>query len=147
MRQLAALPPFWVALALIAGWLVGGLWPVPGAGWMHAIGLLIAGVGALLIVAAALVMIRARTTVMPGRVPDAIVTDGVFRLSRNPIYLGDLLLAGGLLLLLGRPLGLIVLPALAALIQQRFILAEEAGLRCHFGPAFQAYASRVRRWI
>jgi protein-S-isoprenylcysteine O-methyltransferase Ste14 len=43
--------------------------------------------------------------------------------------------------------GLILVPIFMAVIRTRFILGEEAGLRARFGPAFEAYAARTRRWL
>ena len=100
-----------------------------------------------LMVAAALEMRRARTTVIPRRTPSALVTSGVYEYSRNPIYLADALLLSGLYLYWG---ALVAMPLVALFMQvltRRFIVPEEARLRQIFGAEFNAYKSRTRRWI
>jgi protein-S-isoprenylcysteine O-methyltransferase Ste14 len=92
-------------------------------------------------------MAAARTTVIPRRAPAALVTGGVFALSRNPIYLGDALVLAGAILWWDAPLALPLIPAFVAIITRRFILGEEAALARAFGPAWQAWSARVPRWI
>lgn len=142
------LPPVWLALSLAVVWGFDRMipWALFGAGGRIAGGLLI-GLGLLLIGAAAIQMLLRRTTVVPGRKPSSIVTSGVFRMSRNPIYLGDALVLAGAILWWDVAVGLPVLLAFMALIQSRFILPEEAGLRAGFGPEYAAWAAKVPRWI
>ena len=103
---------------------------------------------ALVLMASAVVqMMFARTTVIPGRDPARMVTTGLFRLSRNPIYLADALLLSGLYLYWG---ALVAMPLVALFMQvltKRFIVPEEARLRQIFGAEFNAYKNRTRRWI
>jgi protein-S-isoprenylcysteine O-methyltransferase Ste14 len=92
---------------------------------------------------------RARTTVNPMK-PDnasALVVDGVFRLSRNPIYLADLvfLLAWGLWL--ANAAALALLPLFVAYLNRFQIVPEERALEARFGTAFAAYRRAVRRWL
>ena len=110
-------------------------------------------VGTALIVAGLAVMalaitqfLRHRTTVLPRETPAALIQTGIYRWSRNPIYLADAMILSGAALRwdLG---GLILVPLFMALILRRFIRGEEAGLRAAFGPVFDAYAARTRRWI
>lgn len=104
-------------------------------------------IGLALIVAAAGQMVLRRTTFIPRRDPQALVTGGVFALSRNPIYLGDALVLAGVILWRDVPLGVPVLMAFMAIIQHRFILDEERRLLDTFGAAFLAWKSRSGRWI
>jgi protein-S-isoprenylcysteine O-methyltransferase Ste14 len=88
-----------------------------------------------------------QTTVKPFEESSVLVTDGAFRISRNPMYLGYLLILLGLGLLV-RSLGpLIVIPIFAVLMDRIFIRVEERMLETHFGEAWVAYKARVRRWI
>ena len=143
-------PPIWLAgfAALVWLWATAGL---PGvvapAPWLQAVavGLIACGLG--LMGMAVLAFARARTTVVPHRVPSALVSHGIYRLSRNPIYLGDVLVLIGWALWLGAPGALVLVPGLAYVLQRRFILPEEARMAAQFGPAFQAFAARTRRWI
>ena len=92
---------------------------------------------------------RARTTVNPTR-PDAassLVATGVFRFTRNPMYLGLFLVLAGWAAHLANAAALAG-PLLFALYVTRFqILPEERALATKFGPEFDAYKIRTRRWI
>lgn len=142
------LPPLWLGLFLSVVWLMGRALTVPLFGTVGealAGGLLAFGLGLMLW--ALRDMVRARTPFMPGRVPARLVTSGVFRLSRNPIYLGDtaVLLAG--ILYWDVPLALPLVPLFMLVIRERFIRGEEARLRAGFGGEYDEWAGRVRRWL
>lgn len=148
MPRMIDLPPLWLAAFIAVVWALGQRLPLPAfgaAGDLLALGL--AGGAAVLFTGAVLAMARARTTVIPHREPRALVTGGVFRLSRNPIYLADAMLLLAAILWLDVPLALPLLPAFLWLIRTRFILPEEARLRAAFGAAFEDWSQRVRRWI
>lgn len=101
----------------------------------------------LLMAAAMMEFARARTTIIPRQAPAALITSGIFRMSRNPIYMADLLILAGFSLIWGSVLGLALVPALAWLLQTRFIEGEEARLEDVFGSEFTDYTARTRRWI
>jgi protein-S-isoprenylcysteine O-methyltransferase Ste14 len=103
--------------------------------------------GALLMAAAAGQMLLARTTVIPRRNPSALVTTGVFSLSRNPIYLADAMILSGAVLWMDAILALPLVAVFVWLIETRFIRDEEARLTAAFGPEFDLWAARTRRWI
>jgi protein-S-isoprenylcysteine O-methyltransferase Ste14 len=103
--------------------------------------------GALLMGAAVVQMSLARTTVIPRRSPSALVTSGLFSLSRNPIYLGDGLILTGAILWLDAVLALPLLFSFVWLIQTRFIRDEETRLTEAFGPEFDLWAAHTRRWV
>ncbi|WP_233901912.1 methyltransferase family protein [Paracoccus denitrificans] len=147
IARLAALPPAWLVLFASAGAVLGWLVPLGLPVALRWAGLLLIGAALALMLWAALTMARARTTVMPGRRPEALVTTGPFRFSRNPIYLGDLILLAGLMLALRTPAGLVTVPAFALFLQRRFILREEAVIAAAFGSAYDRYRMQVRRWI
>lgn len=111
------------------------------------VGALLGAVGAAVFLAAAVQMRRAQTTLNPRGQPSHLVTTGLFAVSRNPIYLGNLLMILGLALGLGAPLGLLVAAGFVRIVTRRFILVEEAMLRAAFGPAFDRWAGHVRRWM
>lgn len=149
MRTWIDLPPLWLALTLAVAWAVGRAIPEPdfGGAWAGWTGTLFIAAGLLLMAAAAATMIAARTTVIPHRDPAALVTGGVFRLSRNPIYLGDALLLAGFILRWDAVLALLLVPVFIWLIDTRFIRAEEARLRSAFGEAYEDWAAVTRRWL
>ncbi|MDO5631487.1 MAG: isoprenylcysteine carboxylmethyltransferase family protein [Paracoccus sp. (in: a-proteobacteria)] len=147
MQLTADYPKVWLLGGIALAWLAGRTlphgptWPV-GAGW------LLAFAGLVLLAAAALQMRRTDTPSDPHALPRALVTDGLFALSRNPIYLADALILTGLCAAFGAPLAALVLtPAFVAVITTRFIRTEEARLATAFGPAFSAYCARTRRWL
>ena len=110
-------------------------------------GFLLLVVAAVLMAAAFVEFARARTSVIPRRKPDALIRGGIFRVSRNPIYLADLCVLLGLSLMWGTPLGIVLVPVLGWVLTRRFILEEEAGLTAAFGDDFRAYSARTRRWL
>ena len=140
-------PPTWLGLFLGLAWAQSRFLPVLPSGP----GLRIAGavliLAGLVVFALALVEFRRhRTTVLPRETPQSFITGGIYRLSRNPIYLGDALILSGAALRWDAA-ALLLVPLFILIIRSRFILGEEAGLRMAFGSEFDAYASRVRRWL
>lgn len=77
----------------------------------------------------------------------ALVTDGPYRLSRNPMYRGLALLYGGLPLVFSVTWALPLLVPVLIYTQARVIAPEERYLERAFGDAYHAYRARVRRWI
>jgi protein-S-isoprenylcysteine O-methyltransferase Ste14 len=88
-----------------------------------------------------------RTTVKPFEESTALITTGVYRLSRNPMYLGFELILIGVALLLGSVTPLAVVLLFPLLLETRFIRAEEQMLAQQFGQHWLAYKEQVRRWI
>ncbi len=143
------LPPAWMVAAMALAWMIG--WVLPGiaidsraldvAGY----GLIGAGVG--LMIWCAFLFRRSKTPIIPRNTPDAIITDGPYRFSRNPIYLADAVILFGWILVTGSPVALVLLPVFVVVINKRFIAGEEAVLRQAFGEEFSTWSSKVRRWI
>lgn len=153
MMKWIDIPPVWLAVfAVLAYWIGEGARAVLPRSLplehpvLDLLGGLLVGAGVLLMVLAVAEMRRARTTPIPHMQPSALVTGGIFGRSRNPIYLGDALVLAGLCLRWGWP-ALILVPLFAAVITDRFIRAEEARLHDAFGPEYDTWAARVRRWI
>jgi protein-S-isoprenylcysteine O-methyltransferase Ste14 len=148
MPKTLDLPPIWLVISLASVWSMGRLLPFslfgPAGAW---IGAGLAALGVLLMLLAVLEMWRARTTVIPHRKPDALVTSGVFRFSRNPIYLGDSLFLMGAVFWFDAIAGIILVPLFIKLIERRFIFDEEARLRQVFAEDFDIWAASVRRWV
>lgn len=125
------------------------LWPqgmVPW-GWRAALGL--AGLGALVALAGVWEFRRARTTLnplAPARA-SALVQGGIYRITRNPMYLGMLLVLIGWAAWLGNAAALLGLPLFVVVLNQLQIKPEERMLRQRFGAQFERYAARVRRWV
>lgn len=87
------------------------------------------------------------TTVKPFEESSALITDGVFRITRNPMYLGMVLILFGVAMLLGSAAPFVVIFLLAALLDRVFIAPEEQMLNDTFGEQFREYRRRVRKWI
>jgi len=113
-------------------------------GWAG-IALIVGGLGIELSVVMALR--RAATTVMPHRGASALVTDGPFQRSRNPIYVAHVALVLGLGLLLGNGWWVALAPVFAVAIDRLAILREERHLEARFGDAYARYRASVRRWL
>ena len=88
-----------------------------------------------------------RTTVKPFKQSSALVTDGVFRWSRNPMYLGMVLIVAGIALLEGTGIAWIAVAALTLILDRAFIRREERMLEGTFGAEFEEYRQRTRRWL
>ena len=76
-----------------------------------------------------------------------LVTDGIYRVTRNPMYLGLLLLLTGLAVRLGSLTPFLVLPFFVEVMNRGQIVHEERFLAAKYGEAYEAYRSRVRRWV
>jgi protein-S-isoprenylcysteine O-methyltransferase Ste14 len=87
------------------------------------------------------------TTVKPFQKSSALVTSGVFSLTRNPMYLGLTLVLLGVVILLGSVTPFSVVFVLPLLLDRVFIAEEERILEQTFGEGFLEYRARVRRWL
>jgi protein-S-isoprenylcysteine O-methyltransferase Ste14 len=90
---------------------------------------------------------RYQTTVKPFQESNALITDGAYRFSRHPMYLGFVLILIGLSLLLGSISPYIVVIVFAILMDVVFIRVEESMLVATFQDEWKEYKSKVRRWI
>lgn len=144
------IPPVWLALFCALAWAQSRFAPLglsfPGPIPDLLGGLLIGG-GLVLIALAAYEMRRQRTTILPHQMPARLVQSGIFSRSRNPIYLGDLLILSGLILRWDAALSLPLIPVFLWLIERRFVLAEENRMRREFRAEFARYEKKVRRWL
>ncbi len=144
-------PPIWLAGFVVLAVAVAALLPAVGFGPFGGVARLLGGVlglaGVGLMVLAVPAFMRHHTTIVPHRDADALITGGVYAYTRNPIYLGDVLILAGVVLWLDAVLALPLVPVLAWVLQRRFILPEEARLRARFGAVFESYTRNTRRWI
>jgi len=92
-------------------------------------------------------MKAAGTNVHPGMPALAIVAEGPFAFTRNPLYLSLIALFTAIGVALASPAFLVVLPPLALMLHFGVVLREERYLEAKFGDAYRAYKARVRRWI
>ena len=119
---------------------------LPGA---RAIAAGLAAVGVLVALLGVASFRRAGTTVNPLQPAAAarLVVSGIYRRTRNPMYLGMLLVLLGWGVFLANVLALLAAITFIPLMNRLQIAPEERSLAANFGPAFTAYQSAVRRWI
>ncbi len=103
--------------------------------------------GVALVGAAVWSLHRHHTTVKPRRRPKVLVTTGVFRITRNPIYLGFVLCLLGATVLLGSLTPYAIVVAFAVFLDAVFVRFEEGRLEEAFGEAWAEYRRKVRRWV
>ena len=110
---------------------------------------LMAAIGAGVTISGLAAFNRARTTVNPLRPEEAskLVVSGVYRVTRNPMYLGFLLMLLGWAVFLGNFGAFLVLAVFILYMNLFQIAPEERALRARFGAEFDEYKRRVRRWI
>jgi protein-S-isoprenylcysteine O-methyltransferase Ste14 len=146
--DIIAPPPLLYAGPWLGGLLLDRLWPLPRLPLaLRLVGLpLIAagiGLGGWFI----WTMRRAGTPIDPYEAPTAIVTEGPFRRTRNPAYVGLTLTHSGLSLLSGILWPLLLLPGVLLAVDRGVIQREERYLEKQFGSAYTDYRRRVRRWL
>jgi protein-S-isoprenylcysteine O-methyltransferase Ste14 len=142
-------PPVLTLLHIIAAFLLARFVPLPFAVPLiiEYIGFALVIIGFLLGLGAVVAFRRARTTLDPRSAVSSFVTSGIYRFSRNPIYLGFLLMVIGIPLNGGTYWGVILAPIFVLSCNQLVIQREEAYLEKKFGAAYTSYKSRVRRWL
>jgi protein-S-isoprenylcysteine O-methyltransferase Ste14 len=90
---------------------------------------------------------KAQTTVKPFEKSSALIVDGVFRISRHPMYLGMGLILFGIAILMGTLTPLFVVLVFCILMEKIFIQTEETMLAEQFGEEWITYRNNVRKWI
>lgn len=142
-------PPVAVAVPFVAGWVataawgdpVGlGAWRVP-AGWALVLFFVAWNGWALWLFG------RHETGLLPGQATQALIEEGPYRRSRNPLYVGLVALHVAMALLAPTLWAIVLTPVAVALLHWGAILPEERFLRARFGAPYEAYARRVRRWL
>jgi protein-S-isoprenylcysteine O-methyltransferase Ste14 len=137
--------------ALIIGVVLGWILHVPGFGSYRALSLYAGGVlaiaGIALVTTAAGLFRRMGTNVRPTQPSTTLVATGLYRWTRNPMYLGMALLYAGLALLLDSIVALILLAVVLVIIRTQVIAREERYLEARFGDDYRAYKRQVRRWL
>jgi protein-S-isoprenylcysteine O-methyltransferase Ste14 len=90
---------------------------------------------------------RADTPPEPWLAPRRFVTQGIYRRTRNPMYLGMALIYAALAIGFDGPIALLLLPVVLVVIQTQVIAREESWLEARFGDEYLAYKAQVRRWL
>jgi protein-S-isoprenylcysteine O-methyltransferase Ste14 len=149
MNDMPMLPPAYLFIALSSMMLLHLFFPalvlIPGP-W-NAAGLLPLALGVALNLVAGKTFIRSGNRVRALEAPQKLVTSGVYRFSRNPMYLGMVLILAGIAFLLATLTPFIIVPVFAVVMDRVFIDAEETVLEERFGDRYRQYRQEVRRWL
>ena len=144
-------PPLWMILTGVIMWLVarspwGFSTEIP---YTSEFGTAIGLLGAVVIVLGIAQFAKLQTTVNPLDLSKStkLATQGIYRFTRNPMYLGLALILLGWGLRLGSPTNVLCVAAFVVVMNQWQIKPEEAALRSLFGDAYAEYCHRVRRWL
>ena len=147
--QTLILPPMPYAAAIMGGWwLDRHVLPLKAAvvyGQILALGFLAAGLGLML--GTVWQLYRQRTTINPFSAASRLCVSGVFRWSRNPIYVGDWLILIAASLWLATLWPLLLSPLVWGIIRYGVIRHEEEHLEAKFGGQYRQYKAEVRRWL
>lgn len=150
--DVAIKPPFLFLGALGLGCLLSLVLPVgPGFGsanWLAlAVGLALVAIGFALAALSVRRFHLAGTSVVPGETSTALVVEGPYHLTRNPIYIGFVLAYFGLAVMLTSVWVLLLLIPVLIVLQRGVVEREEIYLERQFGEAYRKYKARVPRWL
>jgi len=149
MTNKKTLPPTYFFVTIILQILIHFAFPFL---WLlifpvNLIGAIFIAAGAALNIFADKAMKEANTTVKPFEESSHLLTEGAFKISRNPMYFGMFLILIGVALILGSIIPFILAFIFVRIINRRFIVIEEKMLLDKFGKEWQFYKNEVRRWI
>ncbi len=137
-----------IVLSGILEWAVPlGAGPFGGGGYAFAGGALLIAAGIVLAMLGLKGLISAGTTFHTDAANSALVVSGIYRHSRNPIYVGLILVYCGLAAMLASPWALALLPVFVYFLRYLAIGREEAYLIRRFGQPYRDYMARVPRWF
>lgn len=146
-------PPLMFLTGFAAGWALDHWllhWPLVSElrlGWAYALAVAFAAASVWLLIAALGGFRRKGTDPRPWREDSALVVEGIYRYTRNPMYLGMALLQVAAALVLNSLWPLLTLGPVLFVIQHQVIGREEAYLRQRFGADYDDYCRQVRRWL
>lgn len=149
MKDKQVLPPTYIFVAIVMVVIFHVLLPGPkilALPW-NLLGIIPLAAGIIMNLIADRAFKRAGTTVKPYQESTALITNGVFRVSRNPMYAGFVLILLGITILLGSLTPYSVIIVFAVLMDAMFIRVEEHMLEKTFGEAWLDYKKNVRRWL
>lgn len=144
------MPPVWLGAFCALAWAQKTYLPMGlgfGPVWADLMGGLLVGGGLVLMALAVYEFRRHRTTIIPHRDPAELITSGIFKRTRNPIYLGDSMILAGLILYWDAVLALPLIPIFVWVLEKRFIRPEELRLKDKFIAEFHRYTQQTDRWL
>jgi protein-S-isoprenylcysteine O-methyltransferase Ste14 len=122
-------------------------WSMPPGSGRSPFGTLLITIGAAFCLSAIIVFTANQTTIVPNRPVSALVTEGPYRFTRNPMYTGLTLIYAGVSVVFGSWWPLLALPLVLFVMRRHVIAPEEEYLTEKYGAAYEIYCSHVRRWI
>jgi len=144
-------PPLLYVAGIVAGWLMERVRALPITGHPSTVRdtlALVFALGWLVLFAPALTaFLRKHTTIIPNRPAAALVTSGIYRFTRNPMYVSLALLYLAVTLVLDSWWPIVVLPLVIVAVDRLIIRREERYLARAFPTEYPAYCERVRRWV
>ena len=111
------------------------------------IGICLIGLGFLLAFNSISRFIKAKTGVVPFSESTTLITEGFYKYTRNPMYVGMNSFLLGLMLILKNPLNIILLIIFFFIVRNMFVLKEEVQMEETFGEDYLTYKGKVRRWL
>lgn len=149
MKRKRILPPTYLIVSIIAIIALHFLFPILkiiSFPW-SVIGIIPLFIGIIINLVADKAFKRHGTTVKPYGESTSLITDGVFRISRHPMYLGMVLILIGISILLGSLTPFLVAMTFAVIMETVFIKVEERMMSEVFGGAYLEYKKKVRKWL
>jgi len=142
-------PPLIYVGGFVIGYLLDRAVPLTLTSWPlgERLGWALVAVGGALMGSAVMTFRRAGTSLNPAKPTTRVVVHGPYRFTRNPMYVGWVIVYLGCVLLTNTVWPLVSLPVVLVLISRAVIAKEERYLAAKFGDAYRAYKARVRRWL
>ena len=142
-------PPLIYVGGFVIGYLLDRAVPLTLTTWPlgEPLGWALVAVGVALMGSAVMTFRRAGTSLNPAKPTTRVVVHGPYRFTRNPMYVGWVIVYLGCVLLTNTVWPLVSLPVVLVLISRAVIAKEERYLAAKFGDAYRAYKARVRRWL
>jgi protein-S-isoprenylcysteine O-methyltransferase Ste14 len=142
-------PPILLIVAILAGYGLQRLWALEltnWSGWYVAAWALIS-VSVVILIGCWVQFYQAKTNIQPHKPASNLIQHGLYRFSRNPIYVAGLFLQLGIALLMNN-LWIVLLVPVSKFVFDRYVIArEEAYLERAFGEVYLDYKRSVRRWL
>ena len=122
-----------------------GLWIIPP--FWNLLGIIPLALGVIINLVADQAFQKANTTVKPFKESTTLITEGAFRISRNPMYLGFVLVLIGIAVLIRSLTPYVIIFAFIILMDRIYISVEEGMLAEEFGSEWEEYKQNTRRWL
>ena len=149
MKAKKIMPPTYLLISIVAMIALHFLFPamriIPPL-W-NLLGIIPLALGVILNLVADKAFHRANTTVKPFKESSVLITSAAFRISRNPMYLGFVLILVGIAVLVGSLTPYVVVLAFVIFIDRMFVTGEEQMLAEKFGVEWEEYKRNTRRWL